>query len=112
MTSRYKLYSHDNSFIREYDIIPEHFTGIAIYVSGSKHWFTNGKKHRVEGPASEYTCGSKEWYINGKLHRLDGLAVKWHDGTKNWCIDGKIIEGATEKSFKLLIDIMKLKGLI
>ncbi len=25
----------------------------------------NGKKHRIEGPASEYFDGRKEWWIHG-----------------------------------------------
>ena len=29
----------------------------------------DGKYHRIDGPAVEYTNGDKKWYINGKLHR-------------------------------------------
>ena len=109
MTFRYKLYTHDNSFIEETDAIPLNFTGIATYISGSKHWFVDGKKHRVGGPASEYADGSKDWYNHGNLHRLDGPAVEYTDDSKCWFIDGKEI---TELEHKLLIDIMKLKGLL
>ena len=37
-----------------------------IFPDGTKHWYINGKLHRTDGPAVEYTDGSKEWYLNGK----------------------------------------------
>ena len=30
----------------------------------------------------------KVWMVDGKLHRLDGPAVEWTDGGKDWYIDG------------------------
>ena len=33
---------------------------------GFKSWYFNGKRHRTDGPALEYSDGSKEWYINGE----------------------------------------------
>ena len=50
----------------------------------------------------EYTVrvnndGSKFWYINGKFHREDGPAVEWTNGDKFWYLDGKQY---TEKEFK------------
>jgi len=59
-------------------------------------WWQNGKRHRLDGPAVEYS-GSKEWYQNGKLHRLDGPAYEGREGTKEWYIDGKYYK--TEKEF-------------
>ena len=32
---------------------------------GSKYWFQNGERHRLDGPACEWADGSKAWYING-----------------------------------------------
>jgi hypothetical protein len=29
----------------------------------------NGKRHRIDGPASEYSDGTKEWWINGRLQK-------------------------------------------
>ncbi len=46
--------------------VPKHFTGIAELTSGSKDWYLNDKRHRVDGPAVEYADGSKSWYLNGK----------------------------------------------
>jgi len=49
-----------------------------------KVWWRNGKLHRLNGPAVEYTDGGKEWWHDGKLHRDDGPAVESNDGGK-WC---------------------------
>ena len=35
---------------------------------GTKWWSLNGKRHRVDGPAVEYTNGTKAWYLNGKCY--------------------------------------------
>ena len=55
-----------------------------IDASGAKRWYENGVRHRIDGPAVEYTSGAKLWYKNGKLHRTDGPAVENRDGTKLW----------------------------
>jgi hypothetical protein len=57
---------------------------------GDKHWSLNGKWHREDGPALEWTNGNKFWYLNGKRHREDGPAVEWTDGHKEWFLDGKL----------------------
>lgn len=56
--------------------------------SGDKYWLLNGKFHRLDGPAAEYTNGDKYWYANGKLHRLDGPAVEWVNGYRAWWVNG------------------------
>ena len=33
---------------------------------GTKHWFKNGKLHRINGPAIEFSNGEKRWYLHGK----------------------------------------------
>ena len=43
--------------------IPENYTGIVEYPSGSKAWYKGGKRHRLDGPACEYANGSI-WYQN------------------------------------------------
>jgi len=49
-----------------------------IDYKGTKKWRnSNGKLHREDGPAVEYTDGSRLWYINGQLHRIDGPAIEW-----------------------------------
>jgi len=71
---------------------PADYTGfVAEYPNGSKEWWLNGQRHRVDGPAREWADGSKQWWVNGKLHRVDGPAVEWADGTKNWYLNGNFI---------------------
>jgi hypothetical protein len=31
-----------------------------------QRWYLNGKLHREDGPACEYTNGDKEWALNGE----------------------------------------------
>ena len=80
-----------------------------IKVINEKLWYINGKKHREDGPAVEYTNGDKEWWINdqchredgpaieycykawytnGQLHRIDGPAVEYTNGDKEWYLYG------------------------
>ena len=54
---------------------------------GTKRWYINGKLHREDGPAVEWTDGEKQWFINGKFHREDGPAVEY-SGTKQWYKNG------------------------
>ena len=69
------------------------------YSDGNKMWYQNGMRHRLDGPAVEYSSGNKAWYQNGKLHRLDGPAVEYSSGSnKMWYING--IE-YNEKEFDL-----------
>jgi hypothetical protein len=56
--------------------------------SGHKFWRLNGKLHRTDGPAVEFTNSDKLWYINGKPHRTDGPAVEFTNGDKLWYING------------------------
>ena len=66
---------------------PQIYT-VKVYANGSKHWYQNGKRHRVDGPVIETTNGTKFWYQNGERHRTDGPAIDRADGTKEWWIDG------------------------
>jgi hypothetical protein len=44
---------------------------------GTKRWYNDfGEYHRENGPAIEWVNGSKEWYIDDNRHRLDGPAVE------------------------------------
>jgi hypothetical protein len=43
--------------------------------NGSKHWYVDGKHHRIDGPAIEYANGSKHWWVDGKRHRIDGPVI-------------------------------------
>jgi hypothetical protein len=61
------------------------------YSNGDKAWYINDKLHRLYGPAVERTSGYKAWYLNEKRHREDGPAVECSDGTKWWWFDGEFI---------------------
>ena len=58
-----------------------------------KSWFRNGRLHREDGPAIEYTDGRKEWYLYGKMltQRQHAIAVN------GLSLDGKeiVIDGIT-----------------
>jgi hypothetical protein len=75
--------------VRDYSEIPKRFTGIVEYPDGSKEWYRNDKRHRIDGPAVEWADGLKHWYLNGKLHRVDGPAYEFSDGKKQWWLNGK-----------------------
>ena len=74
------------------------------YSDGYKAWWVNGQLHRIDGPAVEYSEGNKEWWVNGKLHRVDGPAVEWSNGIKEWFIEG---EEFTEDEFKRKVNPIK-----
>jgi hypothetical protein len=38
--------------------------GLNIDSNGTKYWYLNGKYHREDGPALEYSNGNKYWYHN------------------------------------------------
>jgi len=61
---------------------------VKVYDSGTKAWYLNGKTHREDGPAVEYSYGTKVWYLNGERHREDGPAYEGSSGTKMWYLNG------------------------
>jgi hypothetical protein len=62
---------------------------VKVYTNGDKHWYLNGKRHREDGPAIEFSNGDKYWYLNDLIHREDGPAVEESDGYKAWYLNGK-----------------------
>ena len=62
---------------------------VKVLPDGTKSWYLNGKLHRADGPAVEYSDGHKEWWLNNKLHREDGPAVKRTNGSKAWYLNGQ-----------------------
>ena len=56
----------------------------------SVYWFANGRVHREDGPAIEWTNGTKYWYKDGKSHREDGPSIIYPNGEKYWRINKKI----------------------
>jgi hypothetical protein len=39
--------------------------------SNGIHWYVNGKHHREDGPACEYTNEMKSWYLNDRVVYTD-----------------------------------------
>ena len=83
----YRYYTLDGVLITdsaEYN--KDNFSGIHVSDIGTKFYRLNSKRHRLDGPAIERLDGQHEWFINGKQ--------------------------VTELEHKLLVDTMKLKGLL
>jgi hypothetical protein len=59
--------------------------------NGYKEWWINGNRHRENGPAIEYISGTKKWFKNGERHREDGPAIELSNGYKEWWINGERI---------------------
>ena len=55
---------YNNEILKK--LIIDHFIEIKIDEYGTKRWYLNGKRHREDGPAIEYSDGRKLWYLNGK----------------------------------------------
>ena len=60
--------------------------------AGTVRWYVDGKLHREDGPAIEYTNGDESWYLNDNLHRSDGPAVKYSK-YRAWHLHGQFIKG-------------------
>jgi len=69
--------------LKGYDITIDQF--------GGRVWQLNGKYHREDGPAIEWSDGTREWVLNGKRHREDGPAVERADGLSSWWLNGRHI---------------------
>ena len=77
---------------------------------GGKSWYQNGERHRVDAPAIEYSNGDKYWYQNGNLHRLDGPAVKYADGSVQYWENGKQISNPNNAKEMTVAEIAKELG--
>ena len=74
------------------------------YSSGFKAWYLNNARHREDGPAIEDGNGFKEWWLNGELHREDGPAVEHFNGSKAWYLNAELL---TEKEFNVRMNHKK-----
>lgn len=54
----------------------------------TKAWWENGVRHRINGPAIEYSNGDKYWYVEGNLHYEFGPAVDTQD-IEEWWLNGE-----------------------
>lgn len=63
---------------------------VKVDKDGTKEWYHNGKRHRIDGPAIESANGDKSWWVNDKRHREDGPAVEYANGDKEWYLNGEL----------------------
>jgi hypothetical protein len=45
----------------------------------------------------------KNHYKNGKRHRLNGPAIEWSNGDKSWYYEGRFITEKSQEDFERLI---------
>ena len=58
--------------------------GLIVTKDGTKMWYLNGKRHREDGPAIEYTDRTKRWFLKWKRLGEDGSGKKYKNDTKIW----------------------------
>lgn len=76
--------------------------------SGIIRYYTNGYRHREDGPAVIYPKSELlMWYKNDLLHREDGPAILDKHGDDARFIKGKKINCSSQEEFERL---MKLKA--
>ncbi len=79
--------------------------GSYIDIDGNICYVKDGKWHKEDGPAIEWSSGRKEWYRNGKYHREDGPAREW-DIYAAWYVDGR--KHDTKKEYEEALKIWKM----
>ena len=79
--------------MKQYKINENNITyDIEEQFDGDKTWYKNGKRHRENGPACEWSDGTKIWYKNGLHHRDDGPACEYANGSIDYWYNGKRLE--------------------
>ena len=67
-------------------------TAPLVFANGQRHWRdSDGRLHRVGGPAAEYADGAKSWWLHGERHRIGGPAIEESDGYRAWYLDGRLL---------------------
>ena len=62
-----------------------------------------------DGYRFESADGTKEWWVEGKRHRLDGPAVEYADGYKEWWVNGKKL---TKKEIDVYVKQQQVKDIV
>ena len=99
-TSNVRFYYKNGLYHRDNDL------PAIIADNGSKHWFINGKRHRIGNPAVMYSTGSQIWYFDDVMHREDGPAYIIPNVNDRWYFRGKRIHCSNLKEFKRLVDLL------
>ncbi len=70
---------------------------------GNKHWYTDGVRHREDGPSYVGANGEETWRLYGELHRIDGPAVTYVNKTQSWYVRG--INCTSNKEFQKIAGV-------
>lgn len=64
--------------LKEHEKVIHHYEGgpAVEYHNGTLHYFTFGKKHRLDGPATIYSDGQKQYFIAG--NNISETEYYWH----------------------------------
>ena len=68
--------------------LPENYTGIIEWNTGTMCYYLNEILHREDGPAVITSFGNRFYYLNGKRHRTDGPAIIWDNGDIIYFLNG------------------------
>ena len=80
--------------------------GCYITEKGNKFYYNNNLLHRDgDLPAMEFGDGSKQWYRNGLRHRIDGPAIEYSNGKKRWFL---FIKEYSECAYEKIMDNLPL----
>ena len=62
---------------------------LTITKVGSKWWYSDEQRHRLNGPASISERGYCSYWVNNQRHRTDGPAFIGSDGSVAYWINGR-----------------------
>lgn len=79
--------------------------GLYISNCGTKRWYKDNIRHRLNGPAYHFSSGHKVWYQNDQLHRSDGHAIEYYNGCKVWYYQNQRIECDSQEEFERIIKL-------
>jgi hypothetical protein len=74
---------------------------------GNDRYYLDGRLHREDGPAIEFSNGDKHWYINDLFHREDGPAIEYPNGDKFWYIGGQEIHCKDNEEFLRIVNLIE-----
>jgi hypothetical protein len=92
--------------VKTRDDVPQNYTGIVVYPTGTKEWYLNGELHREEGPCTackdcqsgNFEPASGDPEVSPKEKSLakpktcskPGPASVYPNGTKHWFLNNKL----------------------
>jgi len=89
--------------IKNWQEIPDGFTGIVKCLNGTKIWFQNGRLHRLDGPAVEWDDKSREYWALGTRLAKDEFKIF----QRLW---GRTLLDRSDKLMKIFIELSTMGG--